>query len=138
MVRSDKGESNKFQSGSRTITSSANNLNYVSYHNRTDSGQNRRLERTVNSFDALKTTASATSSYQTSVVGASSTSDLVYTRSTTETERYLDNHGISLCKRPDVIRQTVVGKLVEYEQRVCLRYLQPPPLPPPGVMKYLI
>lgn len=138
MFRINKSESNKFQSNSRTITSSSSNLNYVSYHNRTDSGQNRGLERSVNSFDGSKTTTNANSLYHTSIVGASSTSDIVYTRSATETERYLDNHGISLCKNPDVIRRTLVGKPVEYEQRVCLRYLQPPPLPAPGVMKYLI
>ena len=120
------------------VTSSSNNQDYVSHRNRTDSGQKYGLERTVNGFDAAKITTNATSLYQTSVVGASSTSDIVYTRSATETERYLDNHGISLCKNPDVIRRTVVGKPVEYEQRVCLRYLQPPPLPSPGVMKYFI
>ena len=138
MFRSDQGESNKLQSNSRTFTSSSNNLNYVSYRNHTDSGENRGLERTVNSFDASKTTTNATPLYHTSVVGASSNSDIVYTRSATETERYLDNHGISLCKSPDVIRRTEFGASAEYEQRVCLRYLQPPPLPAPGVMKYFI
>lgn len=59
----------------------------------------------------------------------------VRTKNPAETERYLEEHGISLCKRPDVIRRTVMGRPVDYEQRVCLRYLQPPPLPPPGVMK---
>jgi hypothetical protein len=138
VFKSDKGESNKLQPNSRTFTSSSNNINYVSYRSRTDSGQNRGLERTVNSFDAAQPTTNATSLYHTSEGGVSSTSDIVYTRSATETERYLDNHGISLCKNPDVIRRTVVGKPVEYEQRVCLRYLQPPPLPLPGVMKYFI
>jgi hypothetical protein len=92
----------------------------------------------VNSFDASKATTGATALYETSVVGASSTGDIVYTRSATETDRYLDNQGISLCKSPNVIRRTEFGEPSAYEQRVCLRYLQPPALPAPGVMKYFI
>jgi hypothetical protein len=102
------------------------------------SSHSSSFKRVVNSYDASKTTTGATALYGTSVVGASSTSDVVYTRSTTETERYLDNHGISLCKSPNVIRRTEVGESAAYEQHVCLRYLQPPALPAPGVMKYFI
>jgi hypothetical protein len=95
-------------------------------------------EHKANSFDASKATTGATALYGTSIVGASSTSDVVYTRSAAETESYLDNHGISLCKSPNVIRRTKVGESAAYEQHVCLRYLQPPALPAPGVRKYFI
>ncbi|UJR34596.1 hypothetical protein I4U23_027372 [Adineta vaga] len=87
---------------------------YVSDRIRTDSGQNYAYDRTLN------------------IVGGSSTGDIVHTTSASETDRYLDSHGISLCKSPNVIQRTEYGASAEYEQRVCLRYLQPPPLPPPG------
>ncbi|UJR12098.1 hypothetical protein I4U23_016276 [Adineta vaga] len=110
------------------------NSDSVNYRKRTNSGRYYGKERTVNSLDASKTTNNATSFYRTSVVGASSTNDTVYTTSAAETERYLDEHGISLCKGPNVIQRTEYGTSAEYEQRVCLRYLQPPALPAPGAL----
>ncbi|CAF1471686.1 unnamed protein product, partial [Rotaria sp. Silwood1] len=42
------------------------------------------------------------------------------------------NHGIDLCKNPQIIRRTTTERPPTYEQRVSVRYLQPPPLPPSG------
>ncbi|CAF5036501.1 unnamed protein product, partial [Rotaria sp. Silwood1] len=56
----------------------------------------------------------------------------IVTRSVEETELYLENHGIDLCKNPQIIRRTTPERPPTYEQRVSVRYLQPPPLPPSG------
>ncbi|CAF4954953.1 unnamed protein product [Rotaria sp. Silwood1] len=56
----------------------------------------------------------------------------IVTRSVEETELYLGNHGIDLCKNPQIIRRTTTERPPTYEQRVSVRYLQPPPLPPSG------
>ncbi|CAF5148729.1 unnamed protein product, partial [Rotaria sp. Silwood1] len=44
----------------------------------------------------------------------------------------LENNGIDLCKNPQIIRRTIPERPPTYEQRVSVRYLQPPPLPPSG------
>ena len=38
---------------------------------------------------------------------------------------------------PQVIRRTVTEGSVAREQRVLIRYLEPPEVPPPGVMKQM-
>ncbi|CAF3516374.1 unnamed protein product [Rotaria sp. Silwood1] len=58
----------------------------------------------------------------------------IVTRSVEETELYLENHGIDLCKNPQIIRRTTPERPPTYEQRVSVRYLQPPPLPPSGTV----
>ena len=34
---------------------------------------------------------------------------------------------------PQIIRRPALGGSQVYTQRVCVKFLQPPPLPPPGV-----
>lgn len=86
-------------------------------------------------FDVQTTAATTNSLYQTLVpTGDPLGNTVIYTRSPAETENYLDSHGIDLCKNPIIQRRTNEQE-VEQEQRICVRYLQPPPLPRPGVMK---
>ncbi len=44
-----------------------------------------------------------------------------------------DAHGLYQDPNPEVVRRPAVGGLQTYTQRVSVRFLQPPPLPPPGV-----
>jgi hypothetical protein len=58
------------------------------------------------------------------------------TYSEEETKRRLDEFGgtIYLDVRPDIIQSSRSAIPVRYKQRVTIQYLQPPTLPPPGVM----
>lgn len=139
MFRNDTNEPIKWQSNAASsFTSSYNTVNYFNYGTRTEQIQEPVVQHTENTSDTWKTTVNTSSINEGSVAQASSTSDnTIYTKNTAETERYLDSQGITLCKGSDVIRKTVLGDPTDYEQRVCLRYLQPPPLPKPGVIKYM-
>lgn len=56
----------------------------------------------------------------------------IITRNPGETERVLASRGMDLCRNPNIVRRTINDRPLDYEQRVCVRYLQPPPLPAPG------
>lgn len=61
---------------------------------------------------------------------------VIQTNSAEETDRYLER-AVDIYKdpTPQIIRRQTTETPVTYEQRVLVRYLQPPRLPPPGVMK---
>jgi hypothetical protein len=45
-----------------------------------------------------------------------------------------DAQGLYLDPNPIIIRRSLPVNEVSYKQRVIIRYLQPPPIPPPGVI----
>ncbi|CAF3330503.1 unnamed protein product [Rotaria socialis] len=57
----------------------------------------------------------------------------IVTSCSEETSRYLEKYAnnIYIDSNPQIIRRTTTENPVTYEQRVLVRYLQPPPLPPP-------
>jgi hypothetical protein len=61
---------------------------------------------------------------------------VVQTNSIEETNRYLETAvGVYRDPNPQIIRRTLAETPVTYEQKVMVRYLQPPEVPEPGVMK---
>jgi len=62
-----------------------------------------------------------------------SSETVIQTNSLEETDRYLER-AVDIYKdpTPEIIRRTAMENPVTYEQRVLVRYLQPPRLPPPG------
>ena len=63
-----------------------------------------------------------------------SSDTVIQTNSLEETDRYLERAvDVYRDPTPEIIRRTSVENPVTYEQRVLVRYLQPPRLPPPGV-----
>jgi len=56
----------------------------------------------------------------------------IVTNSSEETSRYLEKYAnnIYIDSNPQIIRRTTTEHPITYEQRVLVRYLQPPPLPP--------
>ena len=61
---------------------------------------------------------------------------VIHTNSSEETHRYLERsaHNIYVDPNPQIIRRSHTDGPIRAEQRVTIRYLQPPPLPPPEVM----
>ena len=92
---------------------------------------------TTSRFDRNNKT---TSSYGTVTVDNSIISDtVIQTNSLKETERYLERAvDIYKDRSPQIIRRAATDTPVTYEQRVFVRYLQPPKLPPPGVERKML
>ncbi|CAF1456067.1 unnamed protein product [Adineta ricciae] len=67
------------------------------------------------------------------VVNGFTNETVIETHSVEETNRFLERTA-NICRDPDpiVIRKTVADRPVTYQQRVLVRYLQPPPAPAPG------
>jgi hypothetical protein len=65
---------------------------------------------------------------------------VIHTSSSEETKRYLERFGANVYvdRNPQIIRRATTERPETYEQRVFLRCLQPPPLPPVEVMKHMI
>ncbi len=65
---------------------------------------------------------------------------MIHTSSPEETKRYLERSGTNIYvdHNPQIIRRPTSERPVTYEQRVLIRCLHPPPLPPPEVMKYIV
>jgi hypothetical protein len=61
---------------------------------------------------------------------------VIETNSLEETNGYLAR-AVNIYRDPDplIIRKATVERPVTYQQRVLVRYLQPPDVPPPGVIK---
>jgi hypothetical protein len=62
---------------------------------------------------------------------------VIRTNSLEETNQYIErsaNH-VYRDSSPETIHQAAIGEPVTYDQRILVRYLQPPDVPPPGVMR---
>ncbi|CAF2633375.1 unnamed protein product [Rotaria sp. Silwood2] len=102
-------------------------------HSHTATSRLDRYEHKDINQNAFESTANQYSLYGTTTVAKDYISDTaILTKSVEETELYLENHGIDLCKNPEIIRRTIPERPSTYEQRVFVRYLQPPALPPAG------
>lgn len=63
---------------------------------------------------------------------------VIHTRSEDETRGYLAKAAdIYHDPNPQIIRRAAIDSPRRYEQRIIIRYLQPPDLPPPGVIALL-
>ena len=71
------------------------------------------------------------------VVSDFMTSKEIHTHSSKETHEYIDQLSNDIYKdpNPQVIHRAALEAPIRYEQQVQVRYLQPPAVPPPGVMK---
>jgi hypothetical protein len=65
---------------------------------------------------------------------------VINTSSSEETKRYLERPGANIYVdlNPKIIRRATTERPLTLEQRVRIRCLQPPPLPPPEVMKDIV
>ncbi|CAM4815156.1 unnamed protein product [Rotaria magnacalcarata] len=93
-----------------------------------------RYKYNVNGYNDLSYTADKYTTRGTTLA----TRDLInqtaiVTSCSEETSRYLEKYAnnIYIDSNPQIIRRTTTENPVTYEQRVLVRYLQPPPLPPP-------
>ncbi|CAF2404341.1 unnamed protein product [Rotaria sp. Silwood2] len=127
----------------RNSTSNAEELNSLSYESTTSrlnlydnsSSQLDRHNDKVSSQESLEYTADKYASYGTTAVASELINDMViHTSSVEETNQYLKKSGNSIYKDPNpiIIRRATTEKPVALEQRVLVRYLQPPAVPPPG------
>ncbi|CAF5131593.1 unnamed protein product, partial [Rotaria magnacalcarata] len=100
-----------------------------------------RYKYNVNGYNDLSYTADKYTTRGTTLA----TRDLInqtaiVTSCSEETSRYLEKYAnnIYIDSNPQIIRRTTTENPVTYEQRVLVRYLQPPPLPPPEVMRIIV
>ena len=79
------------------------------------------------------------SSPGTTLVSAdASTNNVIHTRSEDETRGYLAKAAdIYHDPNPQIVHRPALDSPRRYEQRIIVRYLQPPDLPPPGVIAFL-
>lgn len=79
-------------------------------------------------------------SYATATIGATSeqsTGAAIQTESVQQTNEYISRSGTSLFHdpNPQIVRRATTEGPVTYQQKILVRFLQPPPVPPPGVIK---
>ncbi|CAF3025323.1 unnamed protein product [Rotaria sp. Silwood2] len=94
-----------------------------------------RYKYDVTSYDGYQSTADKYASYGYAVTSGRWSSDTaINTTTTEETNEYLrrSNSGLFIDHNPRIIRREAVEGPVTLEQRVVVRYLQPPPVPEPG------
>ena len=54
--------------------------------------------------------------------------------SSTQVQQYAtDAQGLFIDRNPQIIRRAAAGGVQTYTQNIRIRFLQPPPVPPPGV-----
>ncbi len=63
----------------------------------------------------------------------------IQTSSTQQTNEYLSQTatGIYNDPNPQIVRRPATGGPVTYQQRILVRFLQPPAVPPPGVIEFM-
>ncbi|CAF0964998.1 unnamed protein product [Rotaria sordida] len=123
--------------------SNAEGLNSTSYKSTTSrlnrynntASQLDRYNYKVSSQNSLGYTADKYASYETTAVASELSNDTtIHTSSLEETNEYLEKLANNIYKDPNprIIRQATTEKPVTLQQRVLIRYLQPPAVPPPG------
>lgn len=77
--------------------------------------------------------------------GSSSSSEIVQTGGATlesssiqQNIQYASTNGIFNDPNPQVIKRAAIGGAVTYEQKILVKFLQPPPVPPPGVNAFFL
>ena len=116
--------------------------NYVTNTERLPSSTYEKLTNEVlyNDYRANRIDRNKYASYGTVAFSSNGIDEksLIHTNSLEETNRYLET-AVHLFKdsNPQIIRRTMVESPTTYEQRIRVRYLQPPEVPPPGVMKHM-
>ena len=78
------------------------------------------------------------SSYSSGGYGAGAADSASFS-SQTAVQRYpTDAQGLFIDNNPQIIRRAATGGVQTYQQNIKVRFLQPPPLPPPGVSHRLL
>ena len=71
--------------------------------------------------------------------GAAGASSFESSSSTTQVQQYAtDAQGLFQDPNPQIIRRAATGAVQTYTQNIKVRFLQPPPIPPPGVSDFLL
>ena len=142
MFSIDKNEFRKLLENAGEMTSSSQNLTISELDaNGKSPSQYGRFERRINNENDWESTGYGRTLYGTTAVTRDVFHDApVHTSNSQETNQYLQRSGIRICteREPKLIRRTLTERPVTYEERVFVRYLRPPALPPSGVMKYII
>ncbi|CAF4356493.1 unnamed protein product [Rotaria sp. Silwood2] len=127
----------------RNWYSNTDGLNHSSYES-TTSGLYRNDNRTsrfdrynynASSYDVSEPTTDKYVSYGTTVAAREWANDAaINTSSVEETNKYLrkSTTDLFLDPNPQIIRRATIEGPITLEQRIAVRYLQPPPLPEPG------
>ncbi|CAF2696009.1 unnamed protein product [Rotaria sp. Silwood2] len=134
--RIDKNEFRNWISNTEGLTPSSYESSTGRFNqNDNTTGRIDRYKSKVSSQNEWESTADKYTSYgSTRVASESSNEAVIHTRSLEETNRYLERsaNNIYIDPNPKIIRRTTTEAPVTYEQRVLIRYLQPPTVPPPG------
>ncbi|CAF4974647.1 unnamed protein product [Rotaria sp. Silwood1] len=88
-----------------------------------------------NCCDGLEHTTNRYTSYETTTTDCGCNNDAaIHTNSSEETNRYLrrSTSDLFIDSSPQIIRRTISGSPIMFEQRVTVRYIQPPSVPEPG------
>ena len=64
---------------------------------------------------------------------------VITTNSEQQTTEYISQSGTGIFNdpNPQIVRRAAMGGPITYQQRILVRFLQPPAVPPPGVIKYI-
>lgn len=110
--------------------------NYASYEQAAFSSAVDGVTTGLHANSTSNVDATATSA----IVGGSSSSSSFETGDTRQQIQHYDanSQGLYQDPNPQIIRRPAQGGQVTYTQNVKIRFLQPPPIPPPGVSFSLI
>jgi hypothetical protein len=103
-------------------------------------GQTGLPEYAVSSQTAFESNTDINGSY---TAGASNElaggSTTIQTNSAQQTNEYLSRRGTGIFNdpNPQIVRRPAAGGPVTYQQKILVRFLQPPAIPPPGVIKQM-
>ncbi|CAF0782755.1 unnamed protein product [Rotaria sordida] len=92
-------------------------------------------EYKVSSQNAFESTADLNTSYGVTTASAEFTGDTaIHTSTVQQTNQYLSQSGKNIYNdpNPQIVRRAATGGPITYEQKVLVRFLQPPAIPPPG------
>lgn len=119
----DKYEFDKWRSNTERVASSTYETSTSDIH--------------FNETNSSRFSRNRYATYETAAVSSDLTHEkAIETNSLEETNRYLER-AVDIYKDPDplIIRKAATETPMTYQQRIFVRYLQPPDLPPPGVIK---
>ncbi|CAF1116556.1 unnamed protein product [Rotaria sordida] len=134
--RIDKNEYRKWASNTEGLPSSSyeSSTSRFNLYDNTTSRFDRDRYRFGSRY-ASENTTDRYGSYENTALPSDLTSEAaIQTNSSAETDAYLEKsaHNIYRDPNPQIIRRATTGTPVTYEQRVVIRYLQPPTVPEPG------
>jgi hypothetical protein len=119
-----------------TVSSFESTTNGLAFNNNNATGQDGLSGYTTSSPTAFESNTGINASY------TAGTSELtggaaIQTSSAQQTNQYLSQTGSRVFNdpNPQIVRRPAAGGPVTYQQKILVRFLQPPAIPPPGVIK---